>query len=86
VSDPNKRSAHLPADLITLLVLPAFMVLTLLVGPQRLWMVLLLIGLLEIAMALSLLRGRRFSPSGWLTLVIGVGAASAGGFFALTVH
>ena len=86
MSDPNKGSAHLPADLVTLLMLPAFIVLTLVVGSQRLWVVLLLIGLLEIAAALSLLHARRFSPPAWFALVIGVGAVAAGGFFAVTMH
>jgi hypothetical protein len=83
VSDLKARPAHFPADLLTLLWLPAFAIITLVVGAHRLWLVLLLIGFLEAAAGLVLVRSSLTSISGWFALLLGVAALAAGTYFAL---
>jgi hypothetical protein len=83
VSDLKARPAHFPADLLTLLSLPAFVIITVFVGPQRGWLVLLLIGLFQTAAGSFLLRGSRSSVSGWFAIVLGIAAIAAGTYFAL---
>jgi hypothetical protein len=78
VSDLKTRPAHFPADLLAVLLLPAFAIITLVVGPQRLWLVLLLIGLLQIGAGAFLLRDSRASISGWFALLLGAAALAAG--------
>lgn len=83
MSDPKARRAHFPADLLTLLVLPAFVVVSLLAGPQRSWLVLLVIGLLQTLAGWFLLRDNRPSISGWFVAAFGIAALASGTYFAL---
>ena len=83
VSDLKARPAYFPADLLTLLVLPAVVVVSLLVGPERTWLVLLLIGLLQTLAGWLLLRDTRSSVSGWFAVAIGIAALASGTYFAL---
>ena len=83
VSDLKARPAHFPADLLTLLVLPAVVAVSLLVGLQRSWLVLLLIGLLQTLAGWFLLRDRRSSVSGWFAVALGIAALASGTYFAL---
>ena len=80
----TRRSAGFPADLLALLMLPAFAILAILFGAQRTWLLLVLIGVAEIPAGLFLLRGRRSSVSGWFALALGLIALAAGIRFALT--
>ena len=83
VSDLKTRPAHFPADLVALLSLPAFAIITLVVGPQRLWLVLLVISFLQMGAGWLLLRDSRASVSGWFALLLGIAALAAGTYFAL---
>ena len=83
MSDLKAHPARLPADLLTLLVLPAFVVVSLLVGPQRTWLILLLIGLLQTLAGWFLLRDSRSSVSGWFVIAIAIAALASGTYFAL---
>lgn len=83
VSDLKARPAHFPADLLTLLLFPAVVVVSLLVGPQRSWLVLLLIGLLQTLAGGFLLRDSRSSVSGWFAVAFGIAALAFGTYFAL---
>jgi hypothetical protein len=80
----SRRSAGFPADLLALLMLPAFAIFALVFGPQRTWLVLLLIGVAEIPAGLFVLRTSRSSVSGWFAIAVGIVALAAGIRFALT--
>jgi hypothetical protein len=80
----TRRSASFPVDLLVLLMLPAYAIFAVVFGPQRTWIVLLLIGFAEIPAGLFVLRGRRSSASGWFALAVGLIALAAGIRFALT--
>jgi hypothetical protein len=79
----TRRLAGFPADLLALLMLPAFAIFALLFGPQCTWLILLLIGLAEIPAGLFVLRTSRSSVSGWFAIAVGVIALAAGIRFAL---
>jgi hypothetical protein len=83
VSDSKARPAHVPTDLLTLLVLPALVALSLIVGPQRSWLVLLFIGLLQTFAGGFLLCDSRSPFSGWFAVALGVAALATGTYFAL---
>jgi hypothetical protein len=83
VSDLKTRPAHFPADLIVFLSLPAFAIIVLVVGPQRLWLVLLLITVLEMGAGAFLLRDSQASIAGWFALLLGVAVLATGTYFAL---
>ena len=78
----TRRSAGFPADLLTLLTLPALAIFALVFGPQRIWVILLLIGLFELAAGFFALRSSRFSVSAWFAVAVGVVALAAGIRFA----
>jgi len=80
----TRRSPGFPTDLLTVLMLPALVIFGLLFGPQRGWLVLLVIGLAEITAGFFVLRRSRSSVSGWVALVVGIVALAAGIRFALT--
>jgi uncharacterized membrane protein HdeD (DUF308 family) len=80
----TQRSSGFPADLLTILMLPALAIFALVFGPQRGWIVLLLIGLFELLAGFVLLRRTRSSASGWLAVVVGILALAAGIRFAFT--
>jgi hypothetical protein len=80
----TRRSAGFPADLLVLLMLPTYAIFAVAFGPQRTWLLLLLLGLLQLSVAISVLRRRRSSVAGWLALAIGIMAFSAGVRIALS--
>ena len=84
MSDLRARRTQFPVDLLTMLLLPAVTIIALVVGPGRLWLVMLLLGFFEIAAGSLLLRSSRASISGWFALLLGLGALAAGTYFALT--
>ena len=86
VNDPKEHRVHFPPDLLLLLGLPVFAILTMLVGPQHLWILLLLIGLGELCAGSLLLRASRSSLYGWLSVFVGAGAFAAGTYFALVLE
>jgi hypothetical protein len=79
----TQRSARFPADLLTILMLPALAIFGLLFGPQRGWIILLLIGGFELPAGLLVIRRSRSSVSGWFALAVGVISLAAGIRFAL---
>jgi hypothetical protein len=71
-STSKNFSGHMSPDLIAWLMFPAFILITIFVGPERAWIVLLLIALLEITTGIYLLRRKHFGLSAWLALLMGV--------------
>ncbi len=82
MSDLKARPAHFPADLLCVLSLPALAIVTLIIGPQRSWLVLVVLGFLQTVAGSLLLRSSRASISGWFALLLGVAALAAGMYFA----
>ena len=82
VQNPKERRAHFPPDLFALLLLPAFAVLSLVIGPQRFWIVLLLIGCFALVAGLLLFRSSRVRLFAWVYLLFGIAAFGAGIYYA----
>jgi len=80
--ETKTERSHFPADVLAILMLPAFAIFALFFGPQRGWIILLLIGVFELAVAFLALRRSKSSLSGWLAVVIGIIALAAGIRFA----
>ena len=80
----TRRSAGFPADLLTLLMLPAYAIFAVVFGPQRTWMFLVLVGSVQVTAALFVLRSSRSSVAAWLALAVGVLAVAAAAGIALT--
>jgi hypothetical protein len=80
----TRRSGGFPADLLTVLVLPAFFIFAAIFGPQRIWLFLLIVGCFQIAAASFVLRSAGSSVSAWLAFALGILAAAAGIGIALT--
>ena len=80
----TQRPSRFPADLATILMLPALAIFALVFGPQRGWIVLVLIGLFELLAGFAVLRTRS-SALGWLAVAFGVVALAAGIRFAFTL-
>jgi hypothetical protein len=80
VNMERSKSTRFPAELFTLLMLPAYAIFAVLFGPQRSWLVLLLVGLGQLAVAVSVLR-RSKSLTGWVALAIGIMFSAAGIYF-----
>jgi uncharacterized membrane protein HdeD (DUF308 family) len=81
VKTQTERS-HFPADVLAILVLPAFAIFALFFGPQRGWIILLLIGMFELAVGVLGLRRSKSSLAVWLAIMIGIIALAAGIRFA----
>ena len=80
----TRRSAGFPADLLTILMLPALAIFAVVFGPHRGWIVLVLIGAFELPAGLLVIRRSRSSVGGWFALAVGVIALAAGIRFAFT--
>jgi len=80
----TRKSLGFPPDLFALLMLPAYAIFAVVFGPQRTWLLLLLLGLVQVAAAVSVLRRSRSSLTGWVALAIGIMLSVAGIHFALT--
>jgi hypothetical protein len=86
VSDVPEKTAgwHFPADLFALFSLPALLMLNVILGAERTWLLMLLIGASQLVCGFLLLRHRRSSISGWFSTMIGVAACLAAIYFGLT--
>jgi len=80
----TRRSARFPGDLLILLMLPAYAIFASVVGPQRSWIFLLLVGGVQVAAGLFVLRSSRSSVSAWSALAVGILAVAAAIGIALT--
>ena len=78
----TQKSSGFPADVLVVLMLPALAIFALVFGPQRGWIVFLLIGSFELWLGFVALRRRVSSVSAWLAIAIGVVALAAGIRFA----
>ena len=79
----RNSSAPFPGDLLSLLLLPAIIVVYAIVPFQFSWAVIALIGAFELWLGVSTLRQRRSSPMGWLMFVIGIAAIGAAAYLSL---
>ena len=68
----RRRLAGFPGDLLVLLMLPAYGIFASVVGPQRIWIFLLLVGGVQVAAGLFVVRRSRFSVLAWLTIAVGI--------------
>jgi hypothetical protein len=64
--------------------LPAYGIFASIVGPQRSWIFLLLVGGVQVAAGLFVVRSSRCSVLAWLTIVVGILAVTAAIGIALT--
>jgi hypothetical protein len=80
----TRRSAGFPADVLVALILPAMAIFALVFGPQRIWILLLIAGFVQMSGALLVLRRSRSSAAAWLALVAGIMAVAIGIRFAFT--
>jgi hypothetical protein len=71
-------------DVFVALILPGLAIFAVVFGPQRTWIILLLVGLLELAVAFPALRCSKSCVSGWLAVVAGILILALGVRFALT--
>ena len=78
----TQRSSGFPADVLVALTLPGMAILASIVGFQRMWIVLVIAGLVEASIALSALRHSKASVVAWLALALGVMIMVAGIRFA----
>ena len=76
----RKSSGAFPADLLSLLALPATVIVYAVVPFRFSWAAILAMGLAECWFGVSLVQQRRSSPSGWLMLAIGIGLVAAAAF------
>jgi len=80
----TRRSGRFPADVLTVLMLPAFAIFAAVFGLQRTWILLVIAGLVQLSTALSVLRRSRSSVVAWLALGMGTMIVAAGIRFAFT--
>ena len=71
-------------QLFVLLMLPAYAIFAVVFGPQRTWLLLIILGLGQLAAAVSVLRHSRSSLTEWVALASGIMLSGAGIRFALT--
>jgi len=64
--------------------LPAYGIFASVVGPQRIWIFLLLVGGVQVAAGLFVLRNSRCSVLAWLAIAVGILAVAAAIGIALT--
>ena len=76
----RNSSARFPADLLSLLLLPALLIVYAIVPFRFSWVVIALIGAFELWFGASALRQRRSSPMGWLMVAIGIAAIGAAAY------
>jgi hypothetical protein len=74
----TRRSLGFPADVLVALILPAMAIFALIFGPQRMWILFVVVGLVQLSAALSVLRRGSSSAVAWLALAVGIMVVAAG--------
>jgi hypothetical protein len=69
--ETQRSSSGFPADVLVALTLPGTAIIASVIGFQRMWIVLVIAGLVEASIALSALRHNRSSVVAWLALALG---------------
>jgi hypothetical protein len=73
-----QRSSGFPTDVLVALMLPGMAIFASVFGFARMWLLLVIAGLIEALVALSALRRRRFAVVAWLALAMGIMIIAAG--------
>jgi uncharacterized membrane protein len=74
----TQRSSGFPADVLVALTLPGMAIIASVIGFQRMWVLLVIAGLIELSVALSALRHSSSSVVAWLALTMGIMIIAAG--------
>jgi hypothetical protein len=74
----TQRSSGFPADVLVALTLPGMAIIASVIGFQRMWILLVIAGLIELSVALSALRHSSSSVVAWLALAMGIMITAAG--------
>jgi hypothetical protein len=77
----RKAAAHLPADLLSLILGAAFLIIYAVLPLRYSWLGFLLFGLMGFWLGISILRQRPTSPAAWFNVVMGVAGVAVGVYF-----